>query len=53
MEIRSWAAKNGIKVLNDAGPRGSRDPEIYEATKKLLTLLIKRFIRQMPGSLHE
>jgi hypothetical protein len=41
MEIRSWAAKNGIKVLNVAGPRGSKDPEIYEATKKLLTLLIK------------
>ena len=36
MDVRSWVAKNRIKVLNVAGPRGSKDPEIYGATKKLL-----------------
>jgi len=36
MDIRSWVTENQIKVLNAAGPRGSKDPEIYEATKKLL-----------------
>jgi Circularly permutated YpsA SLOG family/Domain of unknown function (DUF6794) len=36
MDIGSWVEKNRIKVLNVAGPRGSKDPEIYEATKKLL-----------------
>jgi hypothetical protein len=41
MEVRSWVEQNQIKVLNVAAPRGSKDPGIYEATKKLLTLLIK------------
>jgi hypothetical protein len=36
MEISSWVEKNQIKILNVAGPRGSKDPKIYEATKKLL-----------------
>jgi hypothetical protein len=36
MDVRSWVEQNQIKVLNVAGPRGSKDPEIYEATKKLL-----------------
>ena len=42
MDIRSWAAKNGVKVLNVAGPRGSKDPGIYDATKKLLKIAFKR-----------
>ena len=41
MDIRDWVEKNRIKVLNVAGPRGSKDPGIYEATKKLLTLIIQ------------
>jgi hypothetical protein len=36
VEISSWVEKNQIKILNVAGPRGSKDPGIYEATKKLL-----------------
>jgi hypothetical protein len=36
MEITFWVEKNQIKVFNVAGPRGSKDPKIYEATKKLL-----------------
>jgi hypothetical protein len=41
MEVRSWVEQNQIEVLNAAGPRGSKDPGIYEATNKLPTLLIK------------
>jgi hypothetical protein len=41
MDVRNWVAENQVRVLNVAGPRGSKDPGIYKATKKLLTLLIK------------
>jgi len=41
MDVRAWVVENHIKVLNVAGPRGSKDPRIYQSTKKLLTLLIK------------
>lgn len=34
--ITSWIARHEIRVLNVAGPRASEDPEIYEATSKLL-----------------
>ena len=32
----SWIERNDIKVLNVAGPRGSKDPTIYQATIDLL-----------------
>jgi hypothetical protein len=32
----SWIERNTIKVLNVAGPRGSKDPLIYQATIDLL-----------------
>jgi len=41
MDVRGLVVENHIKVLNVAGPRGSKDPKIYQSTKKLLTLLIK------------
>ena len=41
MDVRGLVVENHIKVLNVAGPRGSKDPRIYQPTKKLLTLLIK------------
>ena len=37
----SWLTDNGIKVLNVAGTRGSKDPEIYEDTVELLGLALK------------
>lgn len=37
----SWLADNGIKVLNVAGTRGSKDPEIYEGTVKLLEIALR------------
>ena len=32
----SWIERNDIKVMNVAGPRGSKDPLIYQATIDLL-----------------
>ena len=38
--VRAWINGSKIKVLNVAGPRASKDPKIYVATKRLLTVLI-------------
>jgi len=34
--IQTWIELHGIKVLNVAGPRASKDPSIYKATKDIL-----------------
>jgi len=34
--IKSWTNYHDMRVLNVAGPRASKDPEIYQATLKLL-----------------
>ena len=34
--IREWVGQNGIKIMNVAGARGSKDPEIYQAVTELL-----------------
>lgn len=34
--IRKWAERNGIEILNVAGPRASKDPLIYRETVELL-----------------
>ena len=34
--IREWVGRNGIKVMNIAGPRASKDPMIYQATMDVL-----------------
>lgn len=34
--IQEWVGRNGIKVMNVAGARGSKDPWIYQATLDLL-----------------
>lgn len=39
--LSSWLTDNGIKVLNVAGTRGSKDPEIYGATSRLLEGTLK------------
>jgi hypothetical protein len=36
MKINTWIETNQIEVLNVAGPRASKDPEIYEEVKTLL-----------------
>ena len=36
MDVTSWVMENRVKVLNVAGPKASKDPGIYQATKKLI-----------------
>ena len=39
-----WITENRIRVLNVAGPRASSDPEIYDRSRTLLTLLLQPFV---------
>ena len=39
--IGTWIAEHGIKVLNVAGPRASKDHRIYEAVRKVLATAIQ------------
>ena len=34
--IQEWVGRNGIKTMNVAGPRASKDPMIYQAVMELL-----------------
>jgi hypothetical protein len=34
--IQEWIGRNGIKIMNVAGPRKSKDPTIYQAVMELL-----------------
>ena len=36
---RVWIKNNRIQVLNVAGPRASKDPDIYNVTVKVLETL--------------
>jgi len=49
----SWVLEHGIEVLNVAGPRASKDPDIYKNTKDILKTVINLDIVQdnMPGLL--
>jgi Circularly permutated YpsA SLOG family len=38
--IRAWINGSQIKVLNVAGPRASKDPQIYATTKKILKAVL-------------
>jgi hypothetical protein len=37
--IQEWIERNGIKVMNVAGPRASKDPMIYQAAMDVLDAL--------------
>jgi hypothetical protein len=39
--IHAWLERNGISVLNVAGPRASKDPGIYRLTRDILKRAIK------------
>ena len=39
--VRAWISGNEIEVLNVAGPRASKDPQIYSTTKKILRELLQ------------
>jgi hypothetical protein len=51
--IRYWAMRHEIKVLNVAGSRASEDPEMYESAAKLLRTVLHMDIVQanMPDSM--
>ncbi|ABC77638.1 putative molybdenum carrier protein [Syntrophus aciditrophicus] len=38
--INSWTVSHHIQVLNIAGPRAGKDPEIYQATMDLLEVFL-------------
>jgi hypothetical protein len=40
LEIESWISENRIEVLNIAGPRESKDQNIYQATKDILEVVL-------------
>ncbi len=46
VRIVEWLRNHGIRVLNVAGPRASKDPRIYQATLSLLESVI--FLSQAP-----
>ncbi|XZE18455.1 putative molybdenum carrier protein [Pirellulaceae bacterium SH449] len=37
--VRTWLDENRIRTLNIAGPRGSKDPEIYSRASEFLRIL--------------
>jgi len=41
-QIKSWLAEHEIEVLNVAGPRASKDPDIYQATVHILKTVFYR-----------
>lgn len=41
-EMLPWIEENNIQVLNIAGPRGSKDPEIYTVVKEVLTIALTK-----------
>lgn len=51
--IREWVRQNGIKVMNVAGARGSKDPKIYEAVTELLEATLNEPIISSLESLYE
>jgi hypothetical protein len=48
-KILAWIDKNGIKTLNVAGPRASKDKEIYDITFKLMVKLLEKLETRLPG----
>jgi hypothetical protein len=47
--IREWIRHDGIKVMNVAGARASKDPKIYQAVTGLLEA-VKRVRVTLPKS---
>ena len=41
-QIKSWLAEHKIEVLNVAGPRASKDPNIYQVTVDILKTVFYR-----------
>ena len=48
--IREWIERNGIKTMNVAGPRESKDPMIYQAVLDLLEQMKRVRASFMPSA---
>jgi len=52
VNISKWLSANKIEILNVAGPRSSKDPQIYAKTRKLLeTVFYLELIHSDPASI--
>jgi predicted Rossmann-fold nucleotide-binding protein len=47
--VRDWAERAGVRVLNVAGPRASKEPGIYKQAVRFLTELLKGQKRTAEG----
>jgi len=51
--INSWVVRQGISVLNVAGPRATKDPKIYQATAKVLETAVRlAYVKTNSGDHH-
>ena len=48
-EVRSWLLEQNIQILNVAGPRQSKNPEIYQMVRAILKEALKESIPQQPS----
>jgi len=39
--VKTWLGDNNIEVLNVAGPRGSKFPDVYDKTKEYMKKLLR------------
>ena len=51
IDVHEWTEMNNISILNVAGPRASKDPEIYQITRNVLETVfhIEIIASSMPG----
>ena len=50
--INSWTIKHGIKILNVAGPRSSKDPKIYDVVKYIIEgVILLSLVNAKTGSM--
>ena len=47
-KIRRWVRAKNIQILNVAGPRASKDPEIYGAVRSILKRVLNASFTKDP-----
>ncbi len=52
-EILHWIEENNIQILNVAGPRGSKDPEIYAVVKEVLAIALTENLANNQHTTHK
>lgn len=50
-EMLQWIKENKIQILNVAGPRGSKDPEIYTVVKEVLAKALTKNLAGISATL--